>query len=69
MAVHMPLTFLTDKGCLLKSKPPVGSTQEILSLDPSTGQIITKSKPLSDNSELEMMFDEWHKAWRHLLHL
>jgi len=67
--VHIPLTFLTDKGCLLKNKPLATSTQEILSMDPSSGQIITTSKPLSDSGELNLTFDEWHQAWRRLLDL
>jgi hypothetical protein len=38
-------------------------------MDPSSGQIITTSKPLSDNGELDLTFDEWHQAWRRLLDL
>ena len=56
--VHIPLTFLTDKGCLLKNKPLAVSTQEILSMDPSSGQIITTSKPLSDSGELDLTFED-----------
>ena len=31
--------------------------------------MVTSSKPLSDNGELELTFDEWHQAWRRLLDL
>ena len=67
--VHVPLTFLTDKGCLLKNKLSAASTHEVLSMDPSSGQIITTSKPLFDTGELDLTFDEWHQAWRRLLEL
>ena len=67
--IHVPLTFLTDKGCLLKNKPLAGAAQEVLSIDSATGRIITTSKPLSDNGELDLTFDEWHQAWRRLLDL
>ena len=42
--VHVPLTFLMDKGCLTKDKPTAGAAQEILTLD-NTGHIQTSSKP------------------------
>jgi hypothetical protein len=67
--VHVPLTFLTDKGCLLKDKPSAIGTQELLTIDSSTGRIQTSSKPLSDFGELDLTFDEWHQAWRRLLDL
>lgn len=65
----MPLTYLTDKGCLLKNKSLLNASQDLLSYDPSTGQVITTSKVLNDNGELELTFDEWHQAWRRLLEL
>jgi hypothetical protein len=66
---HVPLTYLTDKGCLLKNKSLLNASQDILSFDPTTCQVVTTSKVLSDNGELDMTFDEWHQAWRHLLDL
>jgi hypothetical protein len=67
--VHVPLTFLTDSGCLLKDKPSAGAANEILTLDKFTGRIQTSSKPLTDDGELDLTFDEWHQAWRRLLDL
>ena len=67
--VHVPLTFLTDKGCLLKGKALNGSTQDVLTFDSTSGQVMTTSKPLSDFGELDLTFDEWHQAWRRLLDL
>jgi hypothetical protein len=63
---HVPLTYLTDKGCLLKNK---NALQDLLSYDPATGKVVTTSKALHDNGELELTFDEWHQAWRRLLDL
>ena len=65
---HVPLTYLTDKGCLLTNKS-MNSTQDVLYFDASTGHITATSKSLPDNGELEMMFDKWHQAWRCLLEL
>ena len=67
--VHVPLTFLTDRGCLLKDKPSVTASQDVLTIDRITGQIQTSAKSLSDDGELDMTFDEWHQAWRRLLDL
>jgi hypothetical protein len=67
--VHIPLTYLTDRGCLMKDKPIIGSTQDILTIDNATGLISTTSKPLADEGELDLSFDEWHQAWRRLLDL
>ena len=67
--IHVPLTFLTDKGCLLKDKPTAGASHEILTIDSATGRIQTSSKPLSDHGELDLTFDEWHQVWRRLLDL
>ena len=66
---HVPLTYLTDKYCEFKNKSSLSAAQDILSFDPSTGQVISTSKILHDNGELEMSFDEWHQAWRRLLEL
>ena len=66
---HVPLTYLTDKHCEFKNKSSLNAAQDILSFDPSTGQVTTTSKTLHDNGELEMSFDEWHQAWRRLLEL
>jgi hypothetical protein len=66
---HVPLTFLTDRGCLLKNKSLISAAQETLSFDSITGQVVATSKPLNDNGELDLTFDEWHQAWRRLLEL
>ena len=66
---HVPLTYLTDKGCLLENKSLLSASQDILSYDSTTGQVITTSKVLNDNGELDLTFDEWHQAWRRLLEL
>ena len=60
---HIPLTYLTDKGCLLKNKSLLSASQDVLSYNSTTGQVITTSKVLNDNSELDFTFDEWHQAW------
>ena len=65
--IHIPLTFLTDKGCLLKDKSASSSTQDLLTID--NGQISMTSKPLSDKGKLNLTFDEWHQAWHWLLDL
>ena len=57
---HVPLTYLTDKGCLFKNKATLNSANDVLTIDPLTGQVTTTSKTLSDNGELELTFDEWH---------
>lgn len=67
--MHIPLTYLTDKGCLLKDKLSVNSSQDILTIDNASGRILATSKPLIDDGELELTFDEWHQAWRRLLDL
>ena len=66
--IHVPLTFLTDKGCLLKNRPAIAASQDILSVD-SDGRILTTPKPLSDDGELDLTvtFNERHQAWHHLL--
>jgi hypothetical protein len=64
---HVPLTYLTDRGCLLKNK--TSSAQDFLSYDPATGQVVATAKTLPDHGELELTFDEWHQAWRRLLDL
>jgi hypothetical protein len=63
--------YLTDRGCLLKNKSLLSAGQDILSYDPSTGQVLTtsESKVLNGNGELDLTFDEWHQAWRCLLEL
>jgi hypothetical protein len=66
---HVPLTYLTDKGCLLKNKSSLNASQDVLSYDPTTGQVVTTSRTLSDHGELDLTFDEWHQAWRRLLDL
>jgi hypothetical protein len=66
---HVPLTFLTDKGCLLKNKSLLNAAHDILSYDPTTGQVVMTSKVLQDNGELELTFDECHQAWCRLLDL
>ena len=64
---HVPLTYLTDKGCLLKNKSMATALQDVLSFDSTTGQVVTTSKVLQDSGELELTFDEWDQAWRRLL--
>ena len=66
---HVPLTYLTDKACMLKNRLSSNAAQDILSFDSATGQVITTSRVLHDNGELEMDFNEWHQAWRRLLEL
>ena len=66
---HVPLTYLTDKHCEFKNKSTLNVSQDILSFDPSSGQVITTSRVLHDNGELELLFDKWHQAWRRLLEL
>ena len=65
--VHVPLTFLTDKGCLFKDKSTANSNQDMLTL--VNGHILTNPKPLSNKGELKLTFNEWHQAWWHLLDL
>lgn len=65
-ASHIPLTYLTDKFC---SQKPNEFSRETLSFDAHSGQLLTSSKPLATNGELELSFDEWHQAWRRLLEL
>jgi hypothetical protein len=60
---------LIDKGCLLKDRHAASLSQDILTLDNDTGRIFTTSKPLIDEGELKLSFDEWHQAWRRLLQL
>ena len=66
---HIPLTYLTNKGCLLKNRAAASSNQEMLTFDTTTGQVTTVSKALSDHGELDLTFDEWQQAWRRLLEL
>ena len=35
----------------------------------NAGRIQTSSKPLHDDGELDLTFDEWHQAWQRLLEL
>ena len=67
--VHVPLTFLTNKGCLMKDKLTVNLSQDVLTIDNATGTIQTSSTSLADEGELDLTFDEWHQAWRRLLDL
>ena len=66
---HIPLTFLTDKGCSAKTKSPLNLTKDFLTLDPDTGTIQTSLTSLVDDGELDLTFDKWHQAWRRLLDL
>lgn len=66
---HVPLPLLTDKGCSLKNKSSVSSSQEVLTYDSGTGLFIATPKSLSEHGELDLTFDEWHQAWRRLLDL
>ena len=47
----------------------VNSSQDVLLINNNTGCIVTTSKPLLDNGELDLTFDEWHQAWYWLLEL
>ena len=58
---HVPL--------LVRDKPSTTVAQDVLTIDNTTGQLLTSSKPLSDDRELDLSFDEWHQAWRRLLDL
>jgi hypothetical protein len=64
--IHIPLTYLTDKGCIFKSKAPINTSHDLLTIDESNGRITSTAKPLSDDGELDITFDEWHQAWRRL---
>lgn len=66
---HVPLTYLTDKGCLFKTKSTANAAQEYVTYDQASGLMVTNPKTLSDQGELELTFDEWHQAWRRLLEL
>jgi hypothetical protein len=59
--VHVSFMFLTDKECLFKDKSTANSTHDILIL--VDGHILTNPKPLSDDGELNLIFNEWHQAW------
>ena len=65
--VHIPLTYLTDKSCAYKKSATL--FRDSLSVDETSGQIITTSKALETTGELDMTFEEWHQAWRRLLPL
>ena len=52
---HIPLTYLTDKGCLFKDKSSIVSAQDLLTVDPSSGAIQTTSTSLSDEGELDLI--------------
>ena len=67
--VHVPLTFLMDNGHLLKDRHAVDSTQDVLLIDNNTSHIVTTSKPLLDDGELDLTFNEWHQVWHWLLEL
>jgi hypothetical protein len=58
--VHVPLTYLTDKGCLFKDRPMAAAAHKLLTINNTTGHIQTSSKPLSDTGELELTFNKWH---------
>ena len=60
--IHVPLMFLTDKGCLFKDKSTANSNQDMLTL--VNGHILTNPKPRSDKGELRLTFNEWHQAWQ-----
>ena len=66
---HVPLTYLTDKGCLFKDRSSTVLAQDLLTVDPTSGAIQTTSTTLSEEGELDLTFDEWHQAWRRLLDL
>ncbi|PPQ94251.1 hypothetical protein CVT25_004971 [Psilocybe cyanescens] len=68
-ASHIPLTFLTDKFCAQKSGTSTETLNESLSIDTSTGKIVTASRTLSITGEMDLTFDEWYQAWRRLLDL
>ena len=53
----------------MKDRPTTSSSHNVLTIDSTTRQISTSSKLLSDDGELDLSFDEWHQAWRHLLDL
>ncbi|KAF8815626.1 hypothetical protein BYT27DRAFT_7297117 [Phlegmacium glaucopus] len=66
--VHVPLTYLTDKGCMVKNKS-LSNLHDLLTVNDTDSHITTSSKSLSDEGELDLTFDEWHQAWRRLLDL
>ena len=65
--VHIPLTYLTNKGCSWKDKS--STSQDLFTIDSLSHHISTSSKPLSDKGELDLSFDKWHQAWQLLLEL
>ena len=67
--VHVPLAYLMEKGCHLQDKPFTNTSHEVLTIDNSMGHILASSKPLSNEGELDLTFNEWHQVWWHLLDL
>ena len=67
--VHVPLTYLMDKGCHLQDKPSANASHDVLTIDNLTGCILASSELLSNEGELDLTFDEWHQVWWHLLDL
>ena len=67
--IHVPLTYLTDKECFFKNKSMASSSQSLLTINNTTGCILTTAKPPSDDGELDLTFNEWHQALQHLLDL
>lgn len=66
---HVPLTFLTDDACRFTGSSASKAVRELYTVDETSGRVITTSKPLADDGELQLPFDEWHQAWRRLLNL
>jgi hypothetical protein len=63
------LNILTDNGCLFKGKQAANTLLDVLTLNNGTGHILTNSKPLLNDGELDLTFDRWYQAWLHLLDL
>ena len=67
--LHIPLTYLTNKGCLLHDKSSTNTLKDGFTIDTMTSQVSASVKLLSDDGELDLSFDEWHQASHHLLDL
>ena len=65
---HIPLTCLTDVYCMRTASDPK-ATQDLLTIDATSGSITTTSKALPTDGESRLTYTEWNEAWRCLLRL
>lgn len=66
---HVPLHYLIDKFCALSNQASAKDLSDIFSLDGSAGTIISVSKELPIDGELDLTMDEWFQGWTRLLEL